>query len=248
METNALLPWQESNKIHTYEVDFNNLVKLSSVFNYMQEAASNNANQLKFGYDDLIKEELFWVLSRAKIEIFNYLNVGNEIIIETWPKGIDKLFALRDFKILNSNDKIVGKATTAWLLLDSKTMRPVKPDLLLNKVPQHKIEPAIEEVPGKIAEPETKELITQKTISYTDIDVNQHVNNVKYVEFVLDSFTHYQYKEMKISAMQINFLSESKYGDRIRIYKGSFRKSEYYVEGINESNTKIFQAFVVWKE
>lgn len=248
MVTNTLLPWKEAHKIRTYEVDFNNVVKLSSVFNYMQEAASNNANQLKFGYDDLIKEGLFWVLSRAKIEISNYLKVGDDIIIETWPKRTDKLFALRDFKMYNSDNEIVGKATTAWLLLDSKTMRPVKPDLLLDKVPQYKIERAIEEVPGKIAEPETREFITEKNIGYTDIDVNQHVNNVKYIEFVLDSFTQDQYMGKKISAMQINFLSESKYGDRIQIFKGSLRQSAYYIEGINQNNTKVFQAHVEWTE
>jgi len=55
MKTEEVLPWRETFKIRTYDVDFNNAVKLSSIFNFMQESASNNAEQLKFGYDDLNK-------------------------------------------------------------------------------------------------------------------------------------------------------------------------------------------------
>lgn len=242
------LPWKESHKIRTYEVDFKNLVKLSSIFNYMQEAASNNANQLKFGYNDLMKEGLFWVLSRSKIQVIEYLKVGDDLIIETWPKGTDKLFALRDFKIYNSNKDIIGNATTAWLLIDSKTIRPVKPDFMLEKIPHHNIESAILETPGKIAESEMTTFIAEKNIGYMDLDINQHVNNVKYVEYMLDSFPMDHFAEKSISSMQINFLCESKYGDTIQIFKGALKKSNYYVEGINQDGSKIFQAHVEWTE
>jgi len=242
------LPWREDFKIRTFDVDFNNTVKLSSIFNFMQESASNNAEQLKFGYDDLIKNGLFWVLSRAKIQILKYLTLGDEIIIETWPKGTDKLFALRDFRIYNSGNEIIGEATTAWLLVDNKTMRPVKPDYLVGNIPQHNIEPAIIETPGKIAETETKAEVAEKNIGYTDIDINQHVNNVRYVDFVLDSFRMDQFKEKQISTMQINFLSESKYEDKVKIFKGAIGNTanDYYVEGVNQNSAKVFQAHVEW--
>jgi medium-chain acyl-[acyl-carrier-protein] hydrolase len=242
------LPWREVFKIRTFDVDFKNSIKLSSIFNFLQEAASNNAEQLKFGYDDLIKDGLFWVLSRAKIHILKYLTLGDEIIIETWPKGTDKLFALRDFRIYNSGNEIVGKATTAWLLVDSKTMRPVRPDFLVENIPHHNIEPAIIETPGRIVETETKAEVAEKIIAYTDIDINQHVNNVRYVDFVLDSFRMDHFKEKKISTMQINFLNESKFEDKIKIFKGAIGSAGnvYYIEGVNQNSVKVFQAHVEW--
>jgi medium-chain acyl-[acyl-carrier-protein] hydrolase len=247
-EINMNLPWKDAFKIRTFDVDFKNSVKLSSVFNFMQESASNNAEQLKFGYDDLIKKGLFWVLSRAKIHKLKYPTLGDDIIIETWPKGTDKLFALRDFRIYDSGNEIIGRATTAWLLVDSKTVRPIKPDILIGNIPQHNIEPAIIETPGKITEIDTKAEVAEEKIGYTDIDINQHVNNVRYIDFVLDSFRMDQFKEKQISTMQINFLSESKYEDKIKIFKGTTGSTEnaFYVEGVNQNSAKVFQAYVEW--
>jgi medium-chain acyl-[acyl-carrier-protein] hydrolase len=248
MELNMPVPWKESFRVRTYEVDFRNKIKLNSIFNFLQETASNNAEQLGFGYNDLIKDGLFWVLSRARINISKYLSLGEEVIIETWPKGIDKLFALRDFKIYNSTGDVVGTATTCWLMVDSKTMRPTRPDSLSTKVPPHSIEPAISETPGKIIEPEAKIAVAEKVIGYSDIDINQHVNNVRYVEYVLDSFTQNEFTKKMISTMQINFLSQSTYADRIKISKGLLNNdtNEYYVEGINQNKIKIFQAYTKW--
>jgi medium-chain acyl-[acyl-carrier-protein] hydrolase len=242
------LPWKETFKIRTYEVDFRNRIKLSAIFNYLQETASNNAEQLGFGYDDLIKDGLFWVLSRAKLNISKYLSVGEDIVIETWPKGIDKLFALRDFRIYDSTGNVIGTATTCWLMVDIKTMRPTRPDILLTKVPAHNIEPAITETPGKIFEPETRNDFMEKIIGYSDIDINQHVNNVKYIEYALDCFTQNEFTSKMISTLQINFLSQSTYADRIKLVKGPLNNNanEYYVEGINQNNVKVFQVYTKW--
>jgi medium-chain acyl-[acyl-carrier-protein] hydrolase len=248
LDKKMIIPLRESNKVRTYEVDFNNRIKPSAIFNYMQEAASNDAARLNFGYDDLMKKGLFWVLSRAKLVMMEYPSLGDEIIIETWHKGSDKLFGLRDFKIYNSLNEIIGTATTSWLLVDVKTLKPSKLDVLADTLSKHDVEPAMTETLGKISEPETTSLVVERNFGYADIDVNKHVNNVKYVECVLDAFPLELYGSKKVSAIQINFLSESKYGDRIKISIGLYKNKidMSYVEGRNQ-NGKVFQSVVEWQ-
>lgn len=241
--------WEETFKIHTYDVDFKNQVKISSIFNYMQESATNHANHLKIGYANLSKEDLFWVLSRVKIEIINLPKLGDKIRVETWPKRIDKLFVLRDFKFYNSENKIIAKATTAWLIIDSKKMRPKRPKLYIEKLHHFKNEHSLYEVPDKISWTDKTQFLFEKRVSYSDIDINQHMNNVKYVELIMDSFPQDIFKEKEIKEMQINFISECKFEDIIHIFRGVFENNinSFYIEGINNhSDKKVFQSYIQW--
>ncbi|WP_432662918.1 thioesterase [Wukongibacter baidiensis] len=245
------LAWIENFKIRTYDTDFNNKVKLSSIFNFMQEVATNHADSLSIGLDELSKEGLFWVLSRVKIEMIEFPKLGDKIKVETWPKGIDKLFALRDFKIYNSEDKVLGKATTAWLIIDSKKMRPKRPKIFLERVRNFKDEHALLEVPGKILESQSKDIVLNKRAGYMDIDINKHMNNVKYVELILDSFSKDTFNEKQIKEMQVNFLSEVKFGDEIEIFQGPYENinSCFYIEGIHKhTNAKVFKSSVQWSD
>lgn len=245
------LIWEESFKIHTYDADFNNKVKISSIFNYMQESATNHADHLRVGHKDLLEKDLFWVLSRVKIEISNFPNQGEEIRLETWPKGIDKLFALRDFYIYNSENKVIGRATTAWLMVDTKRMRPQRPKFFVERIPSFKNEHALLEVPGKILEAEEKIFISDKKVKYTDIDINRHMNNVKYIELIIDSFPQDIFKKSRIESMQVNFLSEAKFGDKIKVFNGNRgyknSKDSFYLEGINaRTSNRVFKSSVEW--
>jgi len=240
--------WKEHYKLRTFDVDLTNHVKISSMFNFMQESASNSADSLGFGYDQLIDEQLFWVLSRAKIA-FNMLpSLGDEIMIETWPRGLDKIFALRDFLIYDAKNALIGKATTSWLMVDGKTKRPIRTDTLAQRIPIIEAKSAINEVCGKIENISNTELINEVKVGYIDIDINQHLNNVKYIEYILNCFPIDYYKNNSINKLQVNFLSESRYNDVICLYKCKTNEedSKYYVEGINQNDHKVFQASIEW--
>jgi medium-chain acyl-[acyl-carrier-protein] hydrolase len=111
--------WHELYKIKSYDVDCEQKLKLPSLFNYLQEVAGNQAESIGVGFEVLKQKNLFWVLSRMKIQIHNMPKWNDEIIVYTWPKGIDKLFALRDFEITNNEGKLLISATSCWLLIDT---------------------------------------------------------------------------------------------------------------------------------
>ncbi|RCK75201.1 MAG: Acyl-ACP thioesterase [Ignavibacteriae bacterium] len=231
-------------KIKTYETDFNNAVKVSSIFNYMQEAASNNAQELHFGYDELVKNNLYWVLSRALLVMKEYPKFSDEIVIETWPSGIEKFFAFRDFKIFNSQNKLIGYAITMWLLMDANRKKPVKPDEYFKDIKFPELAHVTKEVPKKIVEPELKEYITKKKVLYSDIDVNQHVNNVKYIEYAFDGFELERIRYSKARRVQINFLNETKYNEELSIYRSKLSENIFYLDGVKSDGEFAFQMIV----
>ena len=238
---------KETHKVRAYEVDRNNRLKLSSVFNYMQETAANHAESLQFGFDDLQSQGKIWALSRAKIRLFGTLSFRDRIETETWPKGIDKLFALRDFMLRSQNGELIGRATSCWLMLDGATMRPLRIGELIDHISKELPEPAMVEVPGKLTMPESRTSVMTRKIVYSDIDINSHTNNARYVEMVTDCLTDEETDSKTIDTMQINFLSESKLGETIRLMRAESESGEVFIEGIGEADEKVFQAKIEWK-
>ena len=240
---------EETHIVRTYDVDFNNRLKVSSTFNYMQDIAAAHADSLNFGYKDLKDKGLFWVLSWVKIQFDDYPKFEDKFTIKTWAKGKYKLYALRDFILSNEKQEIFCKATTAWLLISAATKRISDLKNLPAYRPSEENEHALHDLPSKFSIENKKETVFSKHVGYSSIDINQHVNNEKYIEFILDCYNENHHIQNQIQNMTVSFLSETKYDDWLEIYlnKNTLKKNVHFIEGINQKNQKpVFQSLIEW--
>lgn len=236
---------QEEFKIKTYEVDSKNRLKITQLFNFMQEAAGNHAYELGCGYDDLMKDNRIWVLSKLKVHLNSYPGCGETIGIETWPKGAFRLYAARDFLFKNAAGEALGGATSIWLLLDVNTRRPQKVETLKFNYHQHQDRHGMDEMLEKLRPSGGLEKSFERVVSYNDLDVNNHVNNARYVDWIMDCFSAGFLAERQINALQVNYLSEAKPDDSILIHKFSDieNPASFFLEGVNKlTGNNVFQA------
>jgi medium-chain acyl-[acyl-carrier-protein] hydrolase len=224
-----------NNKIPSYDVSLNGHTKFYTLCNILLDSAAAHANKFRFGYHDMQKENVYWVLSRFHIIMHAYPSMDDHIKVETWPKGVRKLFFMRDYRILSADDKLLTTATTAWLILDGYTGRPKKMEEN-NSLHSFHIDDfhAIEAVPEKL--PRITRPDHQLTVSarYSDLDINKHVNAVKYIEWVQDCYSQEVYEKQNVKELQINYQAETKYGEevQIRIRNASGTDPFEYLEGI----------------
>jgi acyl-ACP thioesterase len=238
--------WENTFKIRAFDVDANNRLKISTIFDYFQDAASNHADNLKVGYDDLIPKGFFWVLSWAKFEFGDYPHFKDEVKVQTWGKKQHKLYSVRDFLMLDMNDKVLCKATTAWLLLEAKTLRPKIMLQLFPEVILFQEKSAMDELPQKFQSMPQTEKIFSKEIKYSDIDLNKHANNAKYVELLLDCYDQEFHNSHQMKSLTISFLSEAKFGDTIEFSK-SIQAETHFIKTKNLNTDKVvFQAIAEW--
>jgi acyl-ACP thioesterase len=238
--------WETTLKIRAFDVDANNRLKVSTIFDYFQDAASNHAEELKVGYTDLIPKGYFWVLSWAKLEFFDYPKFMDQITIQTWGKKQFKLYSMRDFLLVDRKDNFLCKATTAWLFLDAKSLRPKIMPQLFPDVIFLEENSAVDELPQKIQNDSITEEIFSKKIKYSDIDLNRHANNAKYVELLNDSYDETFHSSYQIKTLTTSFLSEAKFGDTLQISKG-IQSDSHFIEAKNLNTEKIvFQASAEW--
>lgn len=239
-------------KIPSYDVSLNGQTKFYTLCNILLDSAAIHANKFRFGYHDMQKENVYWVLSRFHIIMHKYPSMDDRIKVETWPKGVNKLFFMRDYRILSANDDLLTSATTAWLILDGNTGRPKKMEDK-NSLHNFHIDDfhAIETAPDKlpdITEPDRKMPVVAR---YSDLDINKHVNAVKYIEWVQDCYPQEIYEKKNVKEFQINYQAETRFGEEveIRIRKATRTDPFEYLEGIRASgNNAAFRAKVRFEQ
>jgi medium-chain acyl-[acyl-carrier-protein] hydrolase len=211
--------YEKSYKIPVYDIGFNGKLSPFALFNFLQDIASEHAVLLKFGKDDLNKENRFWVLSRIAAQIQTWPGWEETVIVKTWPRGTEKLFALRDYEVTYPDGRIVALASSSWLVVDLTTRRVQRPDSVLTSFNTgFPVRSSLGRNAEKI-EKLTEDFVTSKPIrvNISDLDINLHVNNVIYLKWITDSYDlDFRMTHFPLS-VEINYLAESRINDEIII-------------------------------
>jgi acyl-ACP thioesterase len=207
--------WTESFKVHSYDVDFNKTATLEALCRHFQEAAWNHAEQLGAGYQRLQHESRFWVLARLLVEVTRHPGWCETVTLKTWPRAAKSVFAMRDFEMFDSRGARIVAGTSCWLVLDAKTRKPQRVDKLISAIKSPQDIRALEREPQKlecgILGVAPRHLIVQ----YSDIDVNGHANNARYIGWLQDSYAVEFHRRHTLTSLEINFLGEAVGGNSI---------------------------------
>jgi len=217
MDSSRQKIFTETFKVHTYEVDRHNRLTIDSLCQYLQETASGHADSLGFGVEYLLENNRTWVLSRLGVDIKSPVYLGEDITIRTWPSGTRKFFFTRDFIIENGNGDTVGRALSYWIYLDTERMRPIPPSRNEILFDYNGLPEGFGRDLDKIDRPESPEYVTDFKVRYSDLDLNNHVNNITYIRWAMEGIDPEYKSDRRIESVDINFLSEVKYGDTVSL-------------------------------
>ena len=231
--------------IEAYTSDFNGKATLSTLGNYILLAATMHAEKRGFGYENVTEHNRAWVLSRLAIEMKRY-PVSNDVLeIHTWVEEVNKLFTLRNFAFLIDGANI-GYARSIWAAIDLDTRRPCNLQELGN------IEDYICDLPCPIDKPSKLgavdgEPVMKYIVKYSDLDINKHLNSVKYIEHVADLFPLDYYKNSEISRFEIMYISEVVYGTEITFHQKETEKGTFLIEMRKDGTVPVCKCKVVFK-
>lgn len=235
-----------------YDTDKNGVVYPASLLTYMGETSSFHSDTLGVGIDELRKNNYGWMLNRWRVKFYKYPKVKDTITVETWTSGFDKFYATREFVIYNEGKDIIGEATTLWIFLDIAKKRPKRIpkefDGIYNIIDEKLLHDFYDfnfEV-GKDTE-------ICFNVRKTDIDYNNHVNNVKYLNWMLEVIPEEVDNKYYLSEFDIQYKREIKLGNLIKssIDEGIEKDNKLiFVHKINESTSSDINTFgrTVWEK
>ncbi len=241
--------WEDTIYVKSYDVDHTGRLKLASLFNYFQETAGNHATHLGVGYEKLRSLGFFWVLSRAKVQINRLPEWRETVALTTWPKGQEGLLFMRDFRLLDEHHETIVTGSTGWLLIDTEYNKPhLARDLQLT-LPANEHGHAIETPLKKLRQSEKLDLAYKRRVLPSDLDVNNHVNNARYLEWITDCFDIQHAASSAVSAIQVNYVGEAVLDDVVCLHKTPDQSgNSTYIEGvIDTKGIKVVQAVLEWK-
>ena len=212
MTANPLI-WTEPFRVRSYEAGPDGLATVQTLGNYFQEAAGNHARSRDI--EGGMHAGWAWVMTRLRLRIHRRPAWCEDITLTTWPSGYQGALASREFQFLDATGRVIAEGTSRWAVIDLARRRPTRlPAALAAFTVPDRPAPLTDDPPAPEA-PTIIERSVSFTVRHSDLDVNQHVNNVRYLEWALEAVPPDVHETHTLREIDLAFRSESVFGDTV---------------------------------
>ena len=240
MEKEGIYPFT----VEAYLTDFRGKATLAMIGNCLIHAASQHASSRGFGFGDMAGRHTAWVLSRLAIELQVYPRAGERLVVRTWISEVGRLATHRCFELSDGEGRIFGYARSTWAAIDLESRRPTLLDApALNPYLSDRLCPI--EPPMKIQPVEQGSPEETFRVSYSDLDINGHMNSMKYIEHFLDLFGREPFETHDITRLDIAYQAEGRYGMELRLFRRETAEGHFALAACSGEKS-ICRAAVRW--
>lgn len=228
--------------IGTGDVDPFYDLSLAGLFRFMQDIATEHAEKIGVGKSNTMDKGMYWVITRYSVSIKRMPRYLDDIVVKTYPGRNMKFIFPRLFQIETVDGEVLIRASSTWMVLN-------KSDHKINMDPFHGFllpsehDDLEEGNPAKVIVNDVSHII-DRLVQYSDTDLNGHLNNTKYVDYVIDLHSHDFYSKKFIKHFTINYEREVKQGEIVSM----FRSENNGVDIVNGrvGNNSCFSAEIVY--
>lgn len=233
---------------HDFKVSLSMLGKTTFISNkgiltILQDIAEMHSASIGYGVTDINKTNLSWALLNWKVKIFSRPKYGDTITVKTWSRYSTKLYSYRDFELFNSNGDVIGIATSKWILIDvpKGKIAKIEDSLISLYKPENKSVFNIVEL-DKLVEPENFSESIDYKIRKSEIDINNHVNNLCYIDIAIEAFPDDSQVFNSCNNFEVLYKHQIKLGDNIKALY-TCKSNENYVV-IKNAETNLLHSII----
>lgn len=231
--------------IRAFDVDIKAKWRPSAILTRMQEIAEDHAILVHAGRKELVAERgMAWMLTRLHLQMKRYPDLTDEIKVVTWPGKPTRLFFVRHTMFFDAQGEELGRATSLWVLFNIKERFLCRTGDIGENYPYDLSHGTALPDPTKIKLPENMERAATRTVAYSEVDMNGHLNNAKYADWICELFDLETLKHDSIRDFRINFIAEAYMGQSVDLFHKEV-DGVHYVCGKTGDKT-VFDASVIW--
>lgn len=221
----------------------NGYLKYTDLCNFIQITAGNHADLGGISYSDLQLHNQAWVLSRMRIEILKLPKWRDVIVVKTWIKSLENSRSVRCLEIFLNDEKIAG-CETFWVVINTKTRRP--DTLALNHDHFERFDKNATQKPtDKINTADVEEKLGNRVVVFSDLDIVNHANNVKYLEWCLDYENPKLLLTSQVKSFDMNFMRELNLKDNALIR--TFNSEKERIFSLSKEDKIAYALKIEWK-
>lgn len=190
------MTFEKKYNVENRDIGKDKKVTNKAILKYLENIACKHSDEVGYGINTMEKTKIVWILLDWKLEVIKRPIYGQTINVKTWSRKIEKCCAYRDFEIYDENENKLARATSRWVVVDFKTRKIQRlTDKFADEYESEPERKAFEEEMEKVKEPETKDLSIKLKIRKTDLDINNHVNNLNYLDLAYEILPQKIYDE-----------------------------------------------------
>ena len=233
-----------------FHCDFSGHLFMGHLGNHLLNAADFHSTARGFGMKKLMEMKRSWVLSRLAIEMYKMPLQYTKFKVETWVESTMRYFTSRNFAVVGMDDEIYGFGRSIWAMIDTETRQPtdiysIDNGAIDDWVEKEKVGPI--DKGGRVKMSDEANLVRIVETFYSDVDINGHINSVKYIEHILDLWPIEWYREHRIHRFEIAYVAEAYAGDRLSLYRETVGKNEFCVRIVRTDGTECCRSKVLFK-
>ncbi|WPR70892.1 thioesterase [Flavobacterium sp. NG2] len=206
-----------------YEINFtqclpSGCLKYTELCNLLQLTAATHADLGGISFSDMQEFNQAWVLSRMRVEITALPQWRDVVTVKTWINTLENSRSIRALEMYVNGNKIAG-CETFWAVFNTEKRRPELLNLPHDHFELFPDRKATAEAFSKIDINPEKEEVFEKTVILSDLDIVNHVNNVKYLEWCMDLVDEKIILNQEIKSFEMNFMRELSLRDKVVIHE-----------------------------
>ena len=209
--------YQKSYVVSNNDVDKYFRLKIPAIFRYFQDVALLATESKGVDSISLSKRNIDWVITRMTVQIKRLPKCDEEIVVCTHPGKDMAMLYPRYFYIMDAKGEIIVSSSSIWALIDNNTRKVIVDRDVISKLPPESYD-CQPDLPEKLAESPNKRFIEKRTIHYSDLDFNSHMNNVRYVELLMDVHDTAFYDAHSVKRITLNYMRELKEKEAVDVY------------------------------
>jgi len=213
--TSVLFKDWEINFLQCYP---NGVLKYTDLCNLFQLTAATHSEVGGISFSDMQAFHQAWVLSKMRVEILRLPKWKETVTVKTWVQSLENSRSTRCLEMYVGDEKVAG-CETFWAVFNTQTRRPEALALPHSHFEKYPNDNATEKSFSRIAIPSEMEMVSERTVLLSDLDIVNHANSVKYLEWCLDSLDSELVLKQRIKSFEMNYLKEVSLSDSISIAK-----------------------------
>lgn len=212
------------------EIGKGNKATNKSILSYLEDIGGIHSNIAGYGVFEIAQTNLSWILLGWRLQVIRRPKYAEKVKIKTWSKGVVKFYTYRDFEIYDDQGNLIIKASSKWVLLDIEKGKIVRIETQLMNKYEPEMNKAVFEmnVFDKVCEPDEYQHEIEYTVRRADIDVNNHMHNLNYIELANEALPEEVYKGALFNDVRIAYKKEIKLGDTVKC-KYAFQDDKHIV-------------------
>lgn len=220
------------------DCDIHNRLRLSNVMRIIQQIGGEHLEKaMGLTYEKMAQDGMVLLLSKERLAVKRMPQAGETVTLVTNPRAPKGAQLLRDVSFIDKQGEEIIYAETAWTAANTQTHRIIRPAELPYPLFPEAEAKEFAVTAMRVKEPENAEAIGVRTIRFSDIDCNNHLNNAVYGDIIYDFLPTELSIKKELTEFYISFQSEAVLGDDVAIRLGKLDDGRIYISGAKEDKT-----------